>query len=495
MAGRFEQGERDKAQAWLDSQNNVPRENNQFSQWQVGQNFGGVFPAIESAEEAKLKREIDAQNFQPAQTAEDYDQLAANLQQQQAAPAPGMQLASMPAAPVLASDVVKPQQEFSKSQAFTGLNNLEDAYAMQQLGVANAAQAGAQKAAAETAYFQQQQKDMERLQAEQAIREQERQKAMVAEQEKLNQSIEEFGSLKVDPKRLYNNMDTGDKVLAAIGLILGAFGRNGNQSVEVLQNAVNRDIDAQKAEIAAKGDKINAQRGVYAQMLSRFGDERQADAATRIALIQNSQLKAQEIASKYKSPEIQANAQQLFAQLEVQKQEALLKFQQSAQVKNSIQGNDSVFGRVMAVVPKELQGEAIKEVKAVSDWNKLTNDLQTEYQTLNKVGAVSAKTPGFLGGERGSYQAGKAKIAGALVGKVPGIKSDSDFKNIVEPMLPAPMDTESEQVKKMNKFTSWLASQGPSAPILEGYGVKPQTKEEAKASLGAAAPIRTSGTK
>ncbi len=57
---------------------------------------------------------------------------------------------------------------------------------------------------------------------------------------------------KIDPNRLWNNKDTGTKIVNTIGLILGGLGASSetggkNLAVEAMNHAIERDVDAQKS--------------------------------------------------------------------------------------------------------------------------------------------------------------------------------------------------------------------------------------------------------
>jgi hypothetical protein len=77
--------------------------------------------------------------------------------------------------------------------------------------------------------------------------------------------------------------------------------------------------------------------------------------------------------------------------------------------------------------------------------------------------------PGWAGGGRESYQAMKARLAAEVIEKVPGIRSDSDFRNIVEPLLPSPSDEEEQAKFKAAQFKTWLKSKAPATPISDTY--------------------------
>src|SRR6185503_8852287 len=82
--------------------------------------------------------------------------------------------------------------------------------------------------------------------------------ALTAERAALQKDISNFH---VDPQRYINNMSTGSKITSAIGLILGGMGagltHGPNLAFQYLQNQVDRDIDAQKAELGKKQNLLS----------------------------------------------------------------------------------------------------------------------------------------------------------------------------------------------------------------------------------------------
>lgn len=109
---------------------------------------------------------------------------------------------------------------------------------------------------------------------------------------------------KIDHNRLFNNMSTGNKVLAAISVMLSGFGAGlqgpgaKNQAMEILQKQIDRDIDAQRAELGKK-------QTLFSENLRQLGDVRAARAATVSQLLAAAQAKAQMIAAQMGSTEAQ----------------------------------------------------------------------------------------------------------------------------------------------------------------------------------------------
>tara|TARA_R110000824_G_C15219620_1_gene677494 strand:- start:941 stop:2374 length:1434 start_codon:yes stop_codon:yes gene_type:complete len=94
----------------------------------------------------------------------------------------------------------------------------------------------------------------------------------------------ELKNYSIDPKRAYGS--TGNQVAAAFAIAIGAFaeglsgGKVPNTAFKIIDNAIKRDIDAQKAEMGKYKDVMKNKNNVYARMLQKFGNERVATAAS-----------------------------------------------------------------------------------------------------------------------------------------------------------------------------------------------------------------------
>jgi hypothetical protein len=62
----------------------------------------------------------------------------------------------------------------------------------------------------------------------------------------------QFADNHIDPNRFYHNMSTGNKILAGIGMVLGGVGSGftgqPNPALEMMKQAIDRDIEAQKSD-------------------------------------------------------------------------------------------------------------------------------------------------------------------------------------------------------------------------------------------------------
>ena len=165
---------------------------------------------------------------------------------------------------------------------------------------------------------------------EQREREAERSKQFDEFALKAEKASEEFA--KAEIKDPYASKSTGNKILAAISLGLGAFGAaltgGENTAMKIINSAIDRDIEIQKADINKKGDAVQNSRNLLADLTKKFGDERVAEAMTRRLLLESALRQNNITAAKFQGPLIQANSQKNKTMLEQAIQEQDLKISQ-----------------------------------------------------------------------------------------------------------------------------------------------------------------------
>lgn len=121
---------------------------------------------------------------------------------------------------------------------------------------------------------------------------------------------------KIDGNRWWDSRDTGQKVSATIGMILGGIGAGmtggPNQALEIIQNAIGRDMEAQKANLGKKQNLLS----MYVQQGHDVQDAMKLAAAHEIAAVEG-QLRAS--ASRYAALETAPTAQSIAAQLQTKR--------------------------------------------------------------------------------------------------------------------------------------------------------------------------------
>jgi hypothetical protein len=123
---------------------------------------------------------------------------------------------------------------------------------------------------------------------------------MMASMEQANADAIALSQKKVDPGNLWANMDTGQRVVALLGLMMGGFsaGVTGgkNEAMEALQRAIDRDIDAQKTNLENERFGATSKQSMYAKQLALLGDPEAAEHAARGTAWKAVELQAQNLA-------------------------------------------------------------------------------------------------------------------------------------------------------------------------------------------------------
>lgn len=133
-----------------------------------------------------------------------------------------------------------------------------------------------------------------------------------AERENL---IKDYSSGKIDANRVYNNMTTGNRVLAGISVLLGGLsqgltGAKSNPAMDVINNAIDRDIDSQKADLGKKQNLLSLN-------LQKYGNLKDATQATKMQIMTIAQAQVNEAAAKSGSKQALAASQMFNADLDL----------------------------------------------------------------------------------------------------------------------------------------------------------------------------------
>lgn len=132
-------------------------------------------------------------------------------------------------------------------------------------------------------------------------------KEFVDQDEKL---FKDVSGGRIDPNHYWANKSTGDKVLATISLLLGGLGGmgHGNVGLDILNKAIEQDIDAQKAN-------LNQKNNLFKLNMERFHNEQAATLAAQAQLTALTAAKMNLAAAQAQSPEAKARALAAGAQL------------------------------------------------------------------------------------------------------------------------------------------------------------------------------------
>jgi hypothetical protein len=132
---------------------------------------------------------------------------------------------------------------------------------------------------------------------------------------------------KVDPDRFFKG-NTGKRIMAGIAIAFGELGRgltggSQNAALNIIQSAIDNDIDAQKEEIAGRQTQVAQAREGLTDVRALFKDRIDAQAAQKVMFLEQAQRKFEQIASRYGTEEAKAVAQKNIGALEVKKAELI----------------------------------------------------------------------------------------------------------------------------------------------------------------------------
>ena len=209
------------------------------------------------------------------------------------------------------------------------------------------------------------------------------------EQKKLTEGIVNF---KIDPNRVYARMSSGNRVLAAIGLLLGGVSQGllklrTNPAMDVINDTINRDIDAQKANLGIK-------QSLLAINLERYKRLDAATAATRAQLLTVVQAQINIAAAKANSGLAVKNAQIANYKLDLEKAKLNQSIATQATMGQVLNTQQGVPPEYVMRLPEEIREILVrvpngKFYPAIS--KKAAEDANKGLQAVSTIKGITAK--------------------------------------------------------------------------------------------------------
>ncbi len=381
----------------------------------------------------------------------------------------------------LSTDKLPQSGQASQIAAPNPLAGLGGTFEKQKQSIMKAAEIGAAQAASEAAFQQKMFDESEKMRQDQAVIDQNRQAKLMEYETKLNQKMDEYAKRPANIGQVFSNAGTGQKILMGLALFLGAAPNSTwqNKAVTAMQNAIDSDLAKAKAEV---GDRKNA----YQELKETFKDERQADAAARLAYLNNAQVKLNQIAAQYKGPQILENAKLLNAKIDEEKEKMKMQFMAAAQTSPAFQQADNITQQIMKF-PKEQQKELL-EAREVFDATKAA-----ENEIDNIYGGFDVGVSGYIPftDAKAKLETTHAQIESAIRATMrgQGTIQESEIVRLVNPFLPLITDSKDRLRIKAEQLKTLLKTKNAGQiNRLKNAGLLPQ---ERKFSEGA--PISTKG--
>ncbi len=272
----------------------------------------------------------------------------------------------------------------------------------------------------------------------------------------------------INPDHYMDSKSDLGKISTAIGLIMGGFGSvNGgpNPAIDFLNKQIDRDIDAQKANLGKKSNLLSA-------TMQQFGNLKDATQMARVYQTDIYKTKLEQAMATAKSPMAKAALQKAIGELDMTTGPIL---QEQAQKKAILAGMSSGAASpeaaVQYLVPKEHQKEAFAEIgraQAAQTHEKDINswfDKASKENTILKTGAGLARTP--------------ASVTNMMNLMMPILKDNEGRINeteikMMEMFVPKPGDTEDKIGQKRQALNQFIESK-KAAPTAKGYGIDLQS--------------------
>lgn len=396
------------------------------------------------------------------------------LQQAGIAPTPEQQVVASDIAKTVgqevkpAGDMIQVPKEVKPSPYEGIAKGYDDAFTAMQKGIEAEAAAGARQASAMTSAYATAVNDLQNFQKDQKILEQTRRDQLQAQAQRMEQSIDEFKKASVlDPNKFWANKTTGDKIMASVAVFLGGLGGGPNQALEIINNAVTRDIEAQKqAAMGAKG-KYEMENNIYRNMMDQFQNETAAFTASRLAALNIAEMQIKKAEASTANLQAKARSQQALGQLGLQK----VKLQQEllSQVQNSPQAlaADQETKAIMRL-PENLRKDAFKEL---GEYRQIQQNIQSASRTMDELNQVSAL--GRLSPvDRDRIDTLKASLIPKIKSVLGEAMQEADVKRMVDPLIPSVGESDAARKRKKETFLKMLEDAVPGkTPTLSGMGI------------------------
>jgi hypothetical protein len=149
----------------------------------------------------------------------------------------------------------------------------------------------------------------------------EREQELQSLQTDFHASVQALSQAAVDPNRFWATRSTGQRTMAMASLILGGFASGGgpNMGLEIINQAIDRDINAQMQSYQLKRDVVAGKQTAFAMAMQKYQNADAARAMARAAALDVVQAQAAQMGALWKGTEAANRSDQLMAQLQADK--------------------------------------------------------------------------------------------------------------------------------------------------------------------------------
>jgi hypothetical protein len=216
--------------------------------------------------------------------------------------------------------------------------------------------------------------------------------------DRIGASVEDIRASRIDDKKFWKEKSTGAKLAAAIAVGMGAYGaainKGPNHALQIIESAVQADIDAQKANINAKQADLSNLQILYKSVLDETGSKLAATAAMETAAYAKIDDELRKKAAIAGTEKARIVAQQMSGVLRK------AQLQRDAAISEAMRGKEATASRVIPATaggigggPKSLTQrikEAEQDRKAETEFAKDSATVQKETKEAAKGGPERA---------------------------------------------------------------------------------------------------------
>lgn len=285
-----------------------------------------------------------------------------------------------------------------------------------------------------------------------------------------------YESKKIDPDRYLNNMKTGSRIAAGIGMILSGFGggaaRQSNLALDMLNKSIDNDIEAQRND---QSKSMN----LWKMNREALGNDLAANLATQNQMYTGLKYKLDQAAAGARGPLAKANAQAANAVVDQKIAENHLKLSvlsmgQGGQPGATNQGGGKLSPMDPAILVTQLvsdpaaRTQVFKEIESAE--HVATN--KKKMVELFKDAATQNTVVKRLGGALGDPASLKT-LKAMMVSQVPNVDKtvrQAAVDSVEHNLLPQRGDSDSTVQTKLEGLVKWMDAnaQGTTA---RGYGI------------------------
>lgn len=345
--------------------------------------------------------------------------------------------------------------------AAQGVPNIEGAYEEEKQAAGQSAQAQAQQGASEVKAYQQAQDALAKLPTQNDIA-----ASYKAKDDAFQKAIEDK---KIDPNRVYHNMNTGQKVLAGIGLILGGFSGAASQAnpvAQMIHDAISKDIDAQK------NDQSQTM-SLWKMNREEYGNDLAANLVTQNQILKVAEVQLNQAASAAKGPMAAAAALNNKSLIDKQLAENRFKLSLMQPTSDSI-GLDPAK-KVSWLVPPAQQAKVFDEIDAAQNTTRNAPAILDAFDQASKevrplTSGIHTSGTAFVPGMDSPGQKALHAQLGPTFKDVEGTVRQAAMDNMFKNTTPQFGDGDSTIASKRASLINYMTAKS-SAPTASGSGI------------------------